>query len=623
VAQRVSSKNEISLNGVRYKTSRDVQQVLASIYPGKVVIGDTDKDSDPRRSILAASDWRGGIGLNRLEGAGETDRAWWATTQLRFNETAILPPLATLTADQSVAGVHTVGALIDFGSEVYAAFGTTIKKYADPSDSWGSSLHTLPAVASDAITVRLAPTGDAGTVFMVFATGTGNTWTSDGSSFTDDGTDMKFITFFDKKLWGIDSVGTLRNTTNLTTWNSKATLPLETDSVSDLFTARDAGGAHVLYAATTRGLFVFDDFNNDWIQVDAMEFPIHPDAGFGTTVWRDSTYYPAGLGVYKFQNGQNAVVSIMGLDRDEGLPSDKRGVIKQLVSSHNDLLAIVDNATTGTPLNVFASGESTVIEATTGFSFIAGWNELGWEIKWIGGQTDTGIDYALVSNAYLKYRLWWASNERVFHMDLPREVINPNVVTDLNYSSAGTIELPWFNAGQDEVDKLALKLRVHVSDVTTDNTITPSFAVNLTEAWTALAEISSDGVIEYPFPDGTTQEGTEFRFFRTKADLVRGTTNTTETPILHSMTLEWRKKLALKWGFVVEVDLRAAYRGQTADEMRSDLITAVSKATLCEFTFRDDSGEDRNFFVDIVGFNGLSATGTDFTGTVSLQLAQV
>jgi hypothetical protein len=623
VAGRVNTKNRIFLNGKRYRVSRPVQQVLASIYPGKVVIGDTDKDSDPRRSILAHSDWRGGIGLNRLEGAGETDRAWFATTQLRFNETAILPRLATLTADQSVSGTYSIGALIDFGAEVYATFGLTVKKYSNSGDTWGSSLHTLPAVATDAAVVRLAPAGDSGTVYLVFATGTGNTFTSDGSSFTDDATDMKYITFFDKKLWGIDSTGTLRNTFDLLTWNSRATLPMEPDSVTDLFTSRDAAGSHALFAATTRGLFVYDDFNAEWIQVDAMEFPVHPDAGFGTTVWRDSVYYPAGLGIYRFNNGQNAVVTIMGLDRDEGLPSDKRGVIKQLVSSHNDLLAVVDNSVGSAGIGMYASGESPVLEPTQGLSFIAGWNELGWEVKWLGGSADGPIDRALVANAYSEYRMWWAVNQRVYFMDLPREVVNPNVVADLPYSSAGTIENPWFNAGQDEVDKLALKLRVHVSQVTTDNTITPSYAINLSQNWTALAEISSAGVIEYPFPDATTQEGIDFRFWRSKADLVRGTTNTTETPILHSMTLEWRKKLNLKWGFAVEIDITGEVDGQSPDQQRAALFTAVSKTTLCEFTYRDDSGNDRNFFVDIVGWNGLEKTGKDFKGTVSLQLAEV
>ena len=65
---KVVDTNEISLNGVYYPITKPVQSMLASIYPGKVVIGDTTKDSQVRTSIIAWSDWRGGIGINRMEG---------------------------------------------------------------------------------------------------------------------------------------------------------------------------------------------------------------------------------------------------------------------------------------------------------------------------------------------------------------------------------------------------------------------------------------------------------------------------------------------------------------------------------------------------------------------------
>ena len=60
---KVVSKNEIYLGGTYYPLARPVQSVLASIYPSKVVIGDTTKDSNLRSSVVAWSDWRGGIGV--------------------------------------------------------------------------------------------------------------------------------------------------------------------------------------------------------------------------------------------------------------------------------------------------------------------------------------------------------------------------------------------------------------------------------------------------------------------------------------------------------------------------------------------------------------------------------
>ena len=87
----VVDTNEIFLNGTYYPITRPVRSTLASIYAPKIVIGDTSKDSQLRTSIIAWSDWRGGIGINRMDGAGEVNRAWYSTCQLRYRNHLVLP----------------------------------------------------------------------------------------------------------------------------------------------------------------------------------------------------------------------------------------------------------------------------------------------------------------------------------------------------------------------------------------------------------------------------------------------------------------------------------------------------------------------------------------------------
>jgi len=101
MANSVVEANEIFLNGVYYPLARPVRSTLASIYPAKVVIGDTTKDSQVRTSIIAWSDWRGGIGINRMEGAGGVNRAWYSTCQLRYRNHLVLPGLATESSSPS------------------------------------------------------------------------------------------------------------------------------------------------------------------------------------------------------------------------------------------------------------------------------------------------------------------------------------------------------------------------------------------------------------------------------------------------------------------------------------------------------------------------------------------
>ena len=620
----VTSLNEVSLNGVLYPVKGVVQSVLASIYPAKVTIGDYTRDSQQRASVVSWSDWRGGIGLWKMKGQGQADRSWWSTCQLRYHGHLVLPGRAVLTADPSVAGSWAVGFAVEFNNEIYAAFGTTVKKYNNTTDSWGSSLATLPAGATDAIVVRMG-----GTLYLVIATTGGYTYTADGVTWVDDTQDTLYLTYWNDTLYGIATTGLLwKSTTIGTETSNQGQLPLPDGSVTDLFVARDAAGDPIIYAATKVGLYAHDATNVKFVETE-LKLPHHPYGGKGSTKWRDSVFTPAGLGIYRYINGANsAVVTIMGPDRDHGLPSDKRGTIKQLIASHNDLLAIVDGTTApGTGLNLFATGglashRSQVITADTGYSCILGWNETGWETKWLGGLSAKGIDYAVVANAYDVYRLWWASNQRIYYMALPSDIINPNEISTFQYDASAEHETPWFDADQADVDKLAIAVRAEVDKATSTEVVTVSYGTNYGTGWTSLGSITADGVTEYQFPNSTTPTGTVFRAIRFKLSLARGSTNTL-TPDVVSLTFIYRKKLPAKWGHAFEVDLSKEYKGNSPKQLRANLLAAAESTTLVEFTFRDDTGGTRNFYVDVMQATGLEYTGHDERGASQVLAVEV
>ena len=100
MAGKVLEQNEIYLGGTYYPLTRPVQSQLASIYPAKVVIGDTTRDSNIRTSVIAWSDWRGGIGVERMQGATDANRAWYSTCNLRHRHHLVLPALSTATTAQ-------------------------------------------------------------------------------------------------------------------------------------------------------------------------------------------------------------------------------------------------------------------------------------------------------------------------------------------------------------------------------------------------------------------------------------------------------------------------------------------------------------------------------------------
>jgi len=648
MANSVVEANEVYLGGVYYPITRPVRSTLASIYPAKIVIGDTTKDSQLRTSIIAWSDWRGGIGINRMDGAGGVNRAWYSTCQLRYKNHLVLPGLVT----ESTSPSHSlsdprIGSIGTLSSEIYAAWnGTTgespkIYKYNNASTNWSEVTQS----ATDQVTDSVVFTEAGGTTYLVFAhydsNGSGYTYSSNGSSWTTDTQDTQFVTVWDERLWGISYTGQLWHSTYIGTETLDAMLPLPDGSVTKLFVARNAFGVPIIYAATTSGLFAHNADNAMW-EATQMDFPIHPDNGKGTIRWRDSVYIPSGNGIYKYINGNNAaVITVVGPDRDDGLPKDNRGAIRYMAGSHNELLVGVDAQASpasislvSIPYQWISHQGSPVIASDSGYSTILGYNDMGWEVKWQSGNKGKPLDSIHVSDAYGEYRVYWGHNNVVHVMDLPKDIINPSEVAEFAYAEQGVHETPWFNAGQSEVNKLALNLRIEAQDLSTTSTIKVEYALDYEDSaadyTVAVASVDSStmgatsGTYTYTFGSSA---GTVFRAIKFRLTLDRSTATTSglekfDTPDVVSLTLEWRKKIEPKWGHTVEVDLNNTYKGNVPKDLRSNLISAIESDTLVEFTFRDDSGGTRNYYVDVVAAQGMEFTGYDERGSTTIQVVE-
>ena len=582
-----------------------------------------------------------------MEGAGGVNRAWYSTCQLRYKNHLVLPGLVTesTTPSHSLADA-TIGAINTLSDEVYAVWNGSssvspqLYKYNNTSDTWGSALSTGSMV--DQVTDSVVFTDAGGTTYLVFAhydgSGSGYTYSSNGSSWTTDTTDTKFVTAWDERLWGISHAGQLWYATSIGTEVNDAVLPLPDGSVTALFVARNAAGIPIIYAATTQGLFAHNADNAKWENTQ-MDFPVHPDNGKGTLTWRDSVYIPAGNGLFKYINGNNAaVITVVGPDRDDGLPSDRRGSIRHMAGSHNELLVGIDArtapstiASTSLPYQWISHQGSPVITGDSGYSLIVGYNDMGWEVKWQSATSGKGFDSIHVSDAYSKYRVWWGHNDIVHFMDLPKDIINPSEVSEFAYALQGVHETPWFNAGQSEVDKLALSLRIEAQDLTSTEKIKIEYATDYSESYTtAVGTLDStemgaaSGTYTYTFG---SKVGTAFRAIKFKLTLNRSTATSTglekfETPDMVSLTLEYRKKIAAKWGHTVDVDLTNEYKGNVPKDLRSNLISAIESTTLVEFTFRDDAGGTRNYYVDVVAAQGMEFTGHDERGSTTIQVVE-
>jgi hypothetical protein len=156
------------------------------------------------------------------------------------------------------------------------------------------------------------------------------------------------------------------------------------------------------------------------------------------------------------------------------------------------------------------------------------------------------------------------------------------------------------------------------------------YATDYSESYTTAVTLTSTtmgataGTYTYTFGSSV---GTAFRAIKFKLTLSRSTATTTglekfNSPDVISLTMEWRKKLTAKWGHTVEVDLNNIYKGNGPKDLRSNLISAIESTTLVEFTFRDDSGGTRNYYVDVTSAQGLEYTGHDERGSTMISVVE-
>ena len=633
----VVREGEIVLNGFRYAIKGLVRSGLIATDALKIVTGDHTRDSHPRLSIQSWESWQRGVGIDRYDGLNPngTRRAWDSDLQLRYEGHLVLPGLATETA----AGAATdIGVISEYANVIYAAYGTDLRSFNDTTNVW-TNVHTLPAVATDEVNnIRLNDT-----VYMVIAHTGGYTY-YDGADFSDDTKDTKYLAFWDERLWGIDADGQLWWAFTPGTEVNDAHLQLENGVITRMFVGYDARGNDILYVGTTRGLFAHDIGNRRFVET-RLRLPFHPDNGKGAITWRESMYLSQGLAVSKYDIDANrATVDQMGLDRDDGLPANRRGSIRQLVSTHNELLAIIDATSISSAGDLFLGSQmsqsnSAALDPDQGFSHIMGWDQLGWERKWLSENSTSAITWLHISDAYNEYRMWWAQNQLVFHMRLPQTIINPVYVTDLPYAASGVHETPDFTGGQSEVDKLAVRLRVEVAGTSSTETVIMAFALNGSSSFTTLTnthssdvnssgEITSDGVNTYFFSALTTPQGTAFRSIRFKVTCARGST-TTSTPDVLRIDFEWRKKLPALWGHQMTVDLSKNFSDQTREQMFENLRIAAENNVLSRFTFRDRDADDAGnanpwvYFVDVIAFDALENTGNVWAGEYNLVLGEV
>jgi hypothetical protein len=253
---------------------------------------------------------------------------------------------------------------------------------------------------------------------------------------------------------------------------------------------------------------------------------------------------------------------------------------------------------------------------------------MGWEVKWTASGVDKGkkITAGFVSDvggtltATNPYRMYWGFDGKLYYQQLQSDVINPNQVVNYDYEDSvdGLHYTPHFSADQVEVDKLALELKAETGSCNAYQTVKVEYALDYDEStYYTMGTITSNGTTTYTFGSSL---GTEFRAIQFKITLATNTVNA--SPDLINLTLIYRKKLESKFGWSVNIDMNKEYKGNSPKALRSNILSAVQSNALLEFTFRDDTTTNRNYYVDITSAQGLEHTAYDERGSTQLLLTE-
>ena len=393
--------------------------------------------------------------------------------------------------------------------------------------------------------------------------------------------------------------------------------------------ARGADNLEHLYAATTIGLWIHNAVEGIWEETDMSELPYHADGGVGTTKWRGNIFYPAGNAVYRFQpRSGGTVVDTVGPDLDYGLPQTKRGVIKKLTPTHNDLIAFLDassvgRGTSGVQTRVSRGAQhhhGVTLSAQLGYSIILGWNEDGWEVKWESGASDKPITTGTVANAYNANRLWWASNQRVYYQNLPVDTVNPLQVPDTTYAATATLETPWNDFKTRNATKLALSFLLDTVNPSSSETVKVEYAINNIESYTTIVTQTSTGESETTLPiGGANAIGVAFKSIKFRVTLARG--SSIKTPQMVKMTFVWRQRNKELYGVQANIVLGDDAAPEAKIQLE-DLKTALLNDELVEVTYRNDDGNSQNYYMEVVSYDAQIETGHNHNGNVQLIMVE-
>jgi hypothetical protein len=361
-----------------------------------------------------------------------------------------------------------------------------------------------------------------------------------------------------------------------------------------------------VYCGTSDGVWVHDWTNAKWNKAN-IKFAAHPNACKGMVNHNVALYLSAGIHVKKYSiSGGTASADPVGLDKDGGsLPikvastgTNYIGEFTSFIDDNDCFYGTVDSTQYG----------------TNGYSWVAKYNGLGWQVLWTTTTLNQAMYGGIVGTVYTR-RLYFDCGATLYSIPLPRVSILPKQISTSTYAASAIHITPWFHGGALTKKKLAKAIQTFCKDITTTETVTVFFRIDriytdLDTDWTELIVLNTTAEnddIDTALASGV---GASVKLIQLRFDLARGATTTT-APDLQSYSISYQRWLPIKGSYSFTV---VAEEGkQSPREIETNLWALRNTVTLVPFNYRDGSVSTDEKYVRVLPFIQRTPTGLNYT----------
>lgn len=506
-----------------------------------------------------------------------------------------LPPLVTTWDDPGASGSECL-ALGVYEDTVWASWGADARRYNAGTDAWddtGTNFTSAPVTKGTVFVPSIgALTGDP--IFIVPLSSSFDY--INGVTRTNVAKSCVSAAVMDNKLFILGADGSFQFTPDMTNWYGLCYIP-DDSTPRKLNVYMTVGGEPSIHATTSAGVFVWDALAETFFPTQ-LQYPKHPDQGRSSAVWRADLYTAVGDGVHRYNR---STIVAQGLDRDDGLPIEYRGVIVDLEPSYNALYALMSGVTASvaqaedvTRLDV--GDDYMTASQGSAYSTLMKWNGFGWH--YVYSTYGTAPTTAIVSDAGNDYAVWFACNKKMHKVPLTRTYMNLKDRINYNFASSGYFDTAQYDFGWQGQTKVLKLFEIDVDQASSTEKVLIQYRVDHEEnPWVTLGEITSSGEHAFYFnrdsnapPDsddptdfsGQAVDNVQFRF-----TLSRGS-NTELTPIINWFTVAARKMLrpVRTFRLVTNLDITNGY---TSQELRGILLEAIRTPSSCTFVYQNET----------------------------------